>query len=129
MDNIDPVTIPATDISYIAPGDDIALMEALLDTPVTVIINASLDSMMEYSSGVYDDPKCTNRYYNLDHAVLVVGYGVTDQGTPYWKVKNSWGSDWGENGYFRMRRGSGSIDDPYNDFCGITLNAVKPVKK
>lgn len=45
----------------------------------------------------------------LDHAVLLVGYGVDDS-KPYWTVKNSWGTKWGEDGYFRMIRGEGLCD-------------------
>lgn len=41
---------------------------------------------------------------DVNHAVLAVGYGVED-GVPYWLVKNSWGGDWGDNGYFKMEMG------------------------
>ena len=51
---------------------------------------------------------------NLDHAVLLVGYGVDS--VPYWTVKNSWGEDWGEGGYFRIVRGTGA--------CGLNTAVV-----
>jgi len=50
----------------------------------------------------------------LDHAVLIVGFGVEDgifENTNFWTVKNSWGKDWGNNGYFNIIRGYGR--------CGI----------
>jgi hypothetical protein len=47
---------------------------------------------------------------STDHAVTVVGYG-TSGGIPYWLIKNSWGSSWGEAGYIRLQRGVG--------MCGI----------
>jgi C1A family cysteine protease len=58
----------------------------------------------------------------LDHGVLVVGYG-TENGTPYWLVKNSWGTSWGENGYVKIAR-----SDSTNDagVCGIAMMAGFP---
>lgn len=44
------------------------------------------------------------------HAVKIVGWG-TDQGTKYWKIANSWNPYWGENGYFRIKRGDCGVDD------------------
>lgn len=41
---------------------------------------------------------------DVNHAVLAVGYGV-ENGIPYWLIKNSWGADWGDNGYFKMELG------------------------
>lgn len=59
----------------------------------------------------------------LNHGVAVVGYG-TDAGTDYWIVKNSWGEQWGEKGYIRMKRG---IVDRQG-LCGIAMQASYPVK-
>lgn len=42
----------------------------------------------------------------VDHSVLIVGYGVTEDGIKYWKALNSWGDDWGEGGFFRIKRGT-----------------------
>ena len=51
------------------------------------------------------------------HGVIITGYGKTDDGVPYWKVRNSWGSDWGENGYFRIIRGENA--------CGIETELLQ----
>ena len=63
-------------------------------------INSS--GLLNYTSGIIKSNNLsTNRH---DHFVLVFGYGVENE-TKYWKVKNSWGSAWGENGYFRIEKG------------------------
>jgi xylem cysteine proteinase len=78
-----------------------ALKEALVKTgPVAVGIDASGDEVRFYSRGVLTAP-CSDA---LNHAVLVVGYGVEDP-NPYWRLKNSWGTRWGEGGFFRLVRG------------------------
>ena len=73
------------------------LRKAVDDQPVVVAIYA--EPIQSYKSGVFNG-SCN---FTTDHAVLVVGYG-TDNGQMYWKIKNSWGSDYGEDGYFRILR-------------------------
>ena len=59
----------------------------------------------------------------LDHGVLIVGYGYDLMlNKEYWIVKNSWGEDWGENGYIRIERNS----NKEGGMCGITLQASIP---
>ncbi|KAL4599377.1 hypothetical protein ACB092_11G122500 [Castanea dentata] len=72
-----------------------------------------------YSSGVFTGECGTN----LDHAVTIIGYGMTDDGTKYWLIKNSWGTTWGESGYMRIQRDTGALEG----VCGIAMNPSYPV--
>jgi len=73
------------------------LVAALNIQPVAVAINAESWHFQFYSGGVMTFDCATD----LDHGVLAVGYG-TDNGKTFWKLKNSWGTGWGEKGYFRF---------------------------
>ena len=89
-----------TQIHYVTPKSEVALMEAVSIGPVAVSIDAG--ALSQYRSGVISG-QCAG--YIGDHAVLVVGYGHDDaSGLDYWKVKNSYGIDFGEAGYFRAQR-------------------------
>ncbi|XP_051149161.1 vignain-like [Andrographis paniculata] len=98
-----------------------ALTKAVANQPVSVAIDASGSDMQFYSEGVYTGGECGTE---LDHGVGVVGYGTTVEGTKYWIVRNSWGPEWGEEGYIRMQRG---VSAPEGQ-CGIAMEPSYPVK-
>ena len=58
--------------------------------------------------------------HNLDHAVTAVGYG-NQGGKEFLIVRNSWGADWGEKGYFRI-----AIDQDGDGVCGILMDSARP---
>eukprot|EP01102_Stenamoeba_stenopodia_P014561 TRINITY_DN484_c0_g1_i1.p1 TRINITY_DN484_c0_g1~~TRINITY_DN484_c0_g1_i1.p1 ORF type:complete len:557 (-),score=116.63 TRINITY_DN484_c0_g1_i1:81-1751(-) len=84
--------------------------------PVAIAIDASLETFRFYSSGIYDDPNCQNGLDDLDHEVLAIGYGVDANNRPYWLVKNSWSTYWGDNGYIYMARNASNL-------CGVASEA------
>jgi len=103
-----------TGFKDVPANDEKALLQAASLGPVSVAIEADTQVFQLYKGGVLDDASCGTQ---LDHGVLVVGYG-TDSGKDFWKVKNSWGESWGENGYIRMVRDK--------NMCGISLSASYP---
>ncbi|XP_073154178.1 senescence-specific cysteine protease SAG39-like [Henckelia pumila] len=99
-------------------NDESALLKAVANQPVSVSIDSKGPSFQFYSSGVITGDCGTN----LDHGVTVVGYGETENGTKYWLVKNSWGSEWGEAGYVRVARDV----EAKGGMCGIAMQACYP---
>lgn len=93
-------------------NNDILLQSAYVE-PVSVGVDAS--NLQYYKGGIVTGKTCKQ---NIDHAVLVTGWG-TDQGQNYWLVKNSWGANWGEKGYFRVERLTGTQPAP----CAISALA------
>ncbi|XP_042217952.1 dipeptidyl peptidase 1-like isoform X2 [Homarus americanus] len=100
---------------YYGACNEELMMLALVETgPLTVAFEV-YDDFHGYSGGIYHHTDSGNGFNPLEvvnHAVLLVGYGVeAETGEKFWSVKNSWGGSWGEEGYFRIRRGT--------DECGM----------
>jgi KDEL-tailed cysteine endopeptidase len=102
----DPVTIDMTGYKDVTKGSEGDLMTAANIGPVSVAIEADQSSFQFYSGGVMSG-QCGDQ---LDHGVLVVGYGTdSTSNQDYWTVKNSWGANWGEEGYIRLIRGINQV--------------------
>eukprot|EP00741_Cyanophora_paradoxa_P005715 tig00000940_g5539.t1 len=104
------------------PGNVEAIMtEIYTNGPVQAGYTVYAD-FMSYKSGVYH--RTTSKVAG-GHAVRVVGWGV-EKGVPYWLVANSWGADWGEAGYFKIRRGTNECGFEDEIFAGTPL--VQPAQ-
>ncbi|XP_044262263.1 procathepsin L-like [Tribolium madens] len=100
-------------------NDEISLQNTIaMMGPVAATVEAT-EELQFYSGGILLDEKCNNKVPDLNHGVLVVGYGTKDE-NDFWIIKNSWGSKWGEEGYYRLVRNHGNN-------CGIATSATLPI--
>lgn len=83
-----------------------SLKESVKSTPVSIAINANTPLFRFYSNGIVEDPE-DGRPDEINHAVLLVGFDYDDKGL-YWIIQNSWGKDWGDNGFIKVRGKDGS---------------------
>ncbi|EGG24867.1 hypothetical protein DFA_03112 [Cavenderia fasciculata] len=91
---------------------EFGLTKALLDTPVSASFDASSREFQLYVRGIFSSPTCDK--LKPSHSVLVTGY---QPGA--WLIKNSFGVNWGEAGFFRLARNT-------DDKCGIASFASYP---
>jgi cathepsin L len=116
-------TVGADDKGYVdlPSGNEAMLTKAIaMKGPVSVAIDASQESFRLYDGGVYDEENCNNSQDELDHGVLVIGYGTDPVHGAYYLVKKSWSETWGQSGYIKMARNK-------DNQCGIATSAVYPV--
>ncbi|XP_076593393.1 pro-cathepsin H-like [Chaetodon auriga] len=107
------------DVVNITRYDEKAMVDAVARlNPVSFAFDVTSE-FMHYKEGVYTSAQCENTPDKVNHAVLAVGYGVEENNTPYWIVKNSWGTAWGIDGYFLIERGK--------NMCGLAACSSYPL--
>ncbi|GBG25370.1 Cysteine proteinase [Hondaea fermentalgiana] len=106
-------------VAFIAQDEE-SLKAAVAAQPVAVAVHAYSDDFKHYASGVLDSVQCTD---TVDHAMLLIGYGATEDGKDYWLLKQQWGEGWGDGGYIRIARGTGAS----LGMCGILSQANIPL--
>lgn len=89
------------------------MVSAVQYGPLAVIVAVD-DAFYSYSGGIFSEPGCSSS--SALHGVAIVGYGE-EGGYPYWIIRNSWNTWWGESGYARMQRGV--------NMCGIETYPYK----
>lgn len=105
---------------FVASHSEEALRAAVARQPISVGVDVA--ALASYRGGIISG-FCSK---TVEHAVLVVGYG-TEAGRPYWKVKNSYGHKFGEDGYFRVLRNDSACARYKTGGMAILSTPVYPV--
>ena len=106
-----PHAATISDWSNLSQDEDELASQLMEIGPLSALMDAT--QLQYYESGVWTGTATPDHQYlgcgdsMINHAILIVGFGVDDTDGDYWSVKNSWGVDWGEDGYFRIKRGAG----------------------
>jgi len=85
---------------------------------LSIAINAGVDGMEFYKSGISAPKEFECPADRINHAVNIIGFGV-ENGTKYWTVRNSYGPEWGEEGYYRIVRGACGVPNANYQCCGL----------
>jgi len=107
---------PITGFTDVPVNSAAALKAAIAQHPVSVAIEADTFTFQGYTSGVINDASCGT---NLDHGVVAVGYNDAER-IPYYIVRNSWGTSWGDKGHVKIGIQDGA------GICGIQMAASYP---
>ena len=84
-------------------GNEFELAEKLFNAgPISVAFKVTVGFIF-YKDGIYSSTGCGYQAEDVNHSVLAIGYGI-DKGLKFWNVKNSWGTNWGDNGFFKIVR-------------------------
>ncbi|CAB9503414.1 Senescence-specific cysteine protease SAG39 [Seminavis robusta] len=108
------------------------MKQGIARQPVAIAVRSNCPTWSNYKSGVVtDDGECaclpSMLEGCLDHAVLLVGYN-DDHDPPYWKVKNSWGTGWGEEGYIRIAQFNPHLTPNSWGLFGVLAEGVAPLQ-
>lgn len=104
----------------VTKNDEKVLQKSVSDQIISVSIKANSTEFKLYTSGIFNG-KCGDE---LDHSINIIGYGSEDN-VDYWLVRNSWGTEWGEDGYIRIIRNSKNREG----HCGIAIEPFYPFIK
>merc|ERR1719186_2104595 len=98
--------------------DESQIESALVEVGHPIAVAVRAEEMLNYQEGIFDDPRCrVDDLSELNHAVLIVGFDKSGP-EPFWIVKNSWSTGWGEEGFMKMKMGV--------NICGINEAASFP---
>jgi len=109
-----------TSASHTVTANSPSAIKAALQTgPISVAIDASNNTFSYYKSGTIQADDCGT---TIDHAVNIIGYGSDDNGD-YWLMRNSWGTDWGLDGYMKFAR---TDTEGSKGTCGVQQDGAYP---